>query len=69
MPLFAMYGGDEPIPAEVRWSPQGVRLFTPNEVMEFIGAGIRVALPAGRDNPRLREAMMDLRERSLFTFN
>lgn len=69
VPLFVMYGGDKPIPAEVRWSPQGVGLFTPNEMMEFIGASIRDALPAWRDNPLLREAMIDLRERSLFTFN
>lgn len=69
VPLFAMYQRDEPIPAEVRWSPQGVGLFTPNEMMEFIGSDIRSALPSGRDNPQLREAMIDLRERSLFTFN
>jgi len=69
VPLFVMYNRDEPIPAEARWSPQGVGLFTPNEMMEFIGSGIRDALPSWRDNPQLQEAMINLQERSLFTFN
>jgi hypothetical protein len=69
VPLFVMYNRDEPIPAEVRWSPQGVGLFTPNEMMEFVGSDIRDSLPSWRDDPQLREAMIDLRERSLFTFN
>ena len=37
--------------------------------MEFIGSDIRDALPSWRDDQQLREAMIDLRERSLFTFN
>lgn len=69
VPLFVMYDRDEPIPAEVRWSRQGVGLFTPNEMMEFMGSGILDALRSWRHNPQLQEAMIDLPERSLFTFN
>lgn len=69
VPLLVMYNREEPIPAEARWSPQGVGLFTPNEMMEFMGSGIRDALRSWQDNPQLQEAMIDLRERSLFTFN
>jgi hypothetical protein len=56
-------------PAEMQWSPQCVGLFTPNEMMEFVGSGIQDALPSWRNNPKLQETMIDLRERSLFTLN
>ncbi|MDQ0864775.1 hypothetical protein [Arthrobacter globiformis] len=69
IPLLAVKGLEEPIPADARWSPQGVGLFAVNEMMEFIGSNIVASLPHWRDNPDLRAAMIDLRERAWFTFN
>jgi hypothetical protein len=58
-----------PISNELRWSPQGVGLFTINEMIDFISSSIIRALPSWQDNPELRTAMIDLQERSFFTFN
>jgi hypothetical protein len=69
IPLLAMRGLEELIPAEARWSPQGVGLFAVNEMMEFIGSNIVASLPDWRDSPDLRATMIDLRERAWFTFN
>ena len=60
---------DPPITPEVRWPPQGVGLFTFNEMMDFISSNIIAALPTRHDNPGLRTVMIDLKERAPFTFN
>jgi hypothetical protein len=63
------YSRNPPITPEVRWSPQGVGLFTINDMMDFISSSVTAALPSWQDNPELRTAMIDLQERTLFTFN
>ena len=63
------YGRNLPIAPEVRWSPQGVGIFTVNEMMDFISSSILANLPSWQDNPELRAAMIDLQERTFFTFN
>ena len=70
IPILAMETRDHPpITSEVRWSPQGVGLFTFNEMMDFISSNVIAALPTWHDNPGLRTAMIDLKERAPFTFN
>lgn len=63
------FSRNPPITPGLRWSPEGVGVFTITGMMDFISSSVTAALPSWQDNPELRTAMIDLQEQALFTFN